>query len=54
MNRHLNAISARMSLRKPQKESLEILANLVETIELGKHSPESLNRQLEKVRVLFY
>lgn len=53
MNRFVNAISARLSLRKPQKESLEILAEIVETIELGKHSPTSLKEQLEKVQSLY-
>ncbi len=36
MNRHLNAISNRLSLRTPQKESLEILARVTEIISLDK------------------
>ncbi len=36
MNRHLNAISNRLSLRTPQKESLEILARVAEIISLDK------------------
>jgi type III restriction enzyme len=50
MNRHLNAISARLSLRKPQKESLEILADIIECTELGKHSTDSLREQLDIIQ----
>jgi len=39
MNRTVNSITARLSLRKPQAESLEILANVAEQIELSK-SPD--------------
>lgn len=53
MNRHINNISARLSLRKPQRESLEILADILESIELGKHSTDSLKNELEKVSALF-
>jgi type III restriction enzyme len=53
MNRHVNNISARLSLRKPQKESLEILADVLDVIELGKHTPTSLKEQLEKIKALF-
>jgi len=35
-SRHVNAISARQSLRTPQRESLEILARVVETVPLTK------------------
>lgn len=38
MNQHLNAISNRLSLRPPQRESLEILARLCEIISLEKSS----------------
>lgn len=36
MNRHVNAISARLSLRAPQRESLEILARIAEAVPLTK------------------
>ncbi len=36
MNRHVNAISARLSLRAPQRESLEILARIAELVPLTK------------------
>lgn len=53
MNRHLNAISARLSLRKPQRDSLEILAELLEIVELGKHSSDSLKEQLNKIQSIY-
>jgi type III restriction enzyme len=40
-------------LRKPQKESLEILADVLDVLELGKHSPDSLKLQLEKITALY-
>ena len=36
MNRHVNAISQRLSLRTPQRESLEILDRISEIIPLDK------------------
>ena len=36
MNRHVNAISNRLSLRQPQRDSLEILARIAEIIPLQK------------------
>lgn len=36
MNRHVNAISARLSLRPPQRDSLEILACISEIVPLNK------------------
>ena len=39
MNRTVNSITARLSLRTPQAQSLEILANVLEHIELSK-SPD--------------
>jgi len=36
MNRQVNVISARLSLRRPQRESLEILANTLEQVRIGK------------------
>jgi type III restriction enzyme len=32
MNRHVNAISGRLSLRKPQRDSLEILDRITEIV----------------------
>jgi len=44
MNRIVSAISSRLSLRKPQKESLEILAEVIEHFGLNKQNdPQSLN-----------
>lgn len=53
MNKYLNTISARLSLRKPQRESLEILSNILEVIELGGHDSNSLRDQLDKVKSLY-
>ena len=36
MNRHINAISGRLSLRAPQRKSLEILARITEIVPLNK------------------
>ena len=36
MNRYVNAISARLSLRAPQRESLEILARIADLVPLSK------------------
>ncbi len=36
MNRHINAISGRLSLRAPQRQSLEILARITEIVPLNK------------------
>ncbi len=47
MNRTVNAISARLSLRKPQRESLEILARLGEILELTKD--QDLHQALRRV-----
>lgn len=47
MNRIVNAISARLSLRKPQRESLEILARLAEILELSKD--QDLHQALRRV-----
>jgi type III restriction enzyme len=38
MNRHVNTISARLSLRAPQRESLEILADITEQIDFSKET----------------
>ncbi|MGG1518478.1 DEAD/DEAH box helicase family protein [Paenibacillus oryzisoli] len=53
MNRHVNSTSARLSLRKPQRDSLEILAELLVVLELGKHTSESLLTQLENTKALY-
>ena len=38
MNRHVNTISGRLSLRPPQRESLEILARIADIIPLEKEA----------------
>ncbi|SFA46996.1 type III restriction enzyme [Parageobacillus thermantarcticus] len=54
MNRIVNVISSRLSLRKPQKESLEILAEVIEHFGLNKNNdPQSLKEKLEAVNRLF-
>jgi type III restriction enzyme len=37
MNKLVSSISGRMSLREPQRESLEILANILDTVDLNKN-----------------
>jgi type III restriction enzyme len=39
MNRNVNAISGRLSLRKPQRDSLELLHRLTEILSWGKDQP---------------
>lgn len=53
MNKHLNSISARLSLRKPQKESLEILSDVINVIELGRYDNDTLVAELEKIKSLY-
>lgn len=53
MNRYVNNIAARLSLRKPQKDSLDILADIVELLKLEKHDAISLNNELEKIHSLY-
>ncbi|MGN7479769.1 DEAD/DEAH box helicase family protein [Solibacillus silvestris] len=53
MNKEVKNISARLSLRTPQKESLEILADIIETLHLQKHDEESLKLELEKIQSLY-
>ncbi|APQ58048.1 hypothetical protein PPOLYM_04794 [Paenibacillus polymyxa] len=53
MDKHVNSISARLSLRKPQKESLEILSDLVDVIELGRYDSHTLVSDLDKVKSLY-
>jgi type III restriction enzyme len=51
MNRHVNAISGRLSLRAPQRESLEILARVADIIPLEKD--RNLALALEIIRSEF-
>ena len=51
MNRHVNAISGRLSLRTPQRESLEILARVADLIALQKE--QDLSQALETFRAEF-
>ena len=46
MNPHVNAIAGRLSLRSPQRDSLEILAHVCDLIALEKQadSAEALDR----------
>ncbi|MBU8730762.1 DEAD/DEAH box helicase family protein [Cytobacillus oceanisediminis] len=53
MSKYVNTISARLSLRKPQKESLEILSEVVELLKLQKHDANSLKIELEKIQSLY-
>ncbi|WP_145039024.1 DEAD/DEAH box helicase family protein [Paenibacillus sp. Y412MC10] len=53
MNKYVNTISARLSLRKPQRDSVEILADVLEIIELERHSPSSITEQLAKIQALY-
>ena len=51
MNQHVNAISNRLSLRQPQRDSLEILARICEIIDLDKTA--DANQQLEIIKSEF-
>lgn len=51
MNQHVNAISNRLSLRQPQRDSLEILAKVCEILELDKSA--DLSKQLEIIKSTF-
>ncbi len=51
MNLHVNAISHRLSLRKPQRESLEILARICEIIPLEKDADP--NQAMEVIQSEF-
>ncbi|MFJ7369384.1 DEAD/DEAH box helicase family protein [Lysinibacillus sp. NPDC098008] len=53
MNKHVKNISARLSLRTPQKDSLEILADIIDMLELKKHEEASLKLELEKVQASY-
>ena len=45
---HINAISNRLSLRPPQRESVEILARVCEIIELSKDTDPAAALQVVK------
>ena len=54
MNYHVNAIASRLSLRSPQRDSLEILAQVCDVIKLEKQADsaealEILKRELSTV-----
>ena len=51
MNRHVNAIAGRLSLRPPQRRSLEILDRITEIAPLGKEV--DINEVLETIRSEF-
>jgi len=51
MNQHINAISNRLSLRQPQRDSLEILARICEIIDLDKEA--DVSKQLEIIKSEF-
>ena len=51
MNQHVNAISNRLSLRQPQRDSLEILARICEIIDLDKTA--DVTQQLETIKSEF-
>lgn len=51
MNKNANYIRNRLSLRKPQEESLNIFAQIVDTLTLKKNA--QLTEELEKVKSLF-
>ena len=51
MNRHVNSIAGRLSLRPPQRRSLEILDRITEITPLGKEA--DINAVLEIIRSEF-
>ncbi len=51
MNPHVNAIANRLSLRTPQRDSLEILARVCEIIDLDKSA--NIAQQLEAIKSEF-
>ena len=51
MNRETNLITNRLSLRKPQRESLEILADILDQISLGENN--DLPQSLEIIKNLY-
>lgn len=54
MSRYIQQVSNRLSLRYPQRESLEILAEVVETIGLDKNNESGdLVKKLEMIKNLF-
>lgn len=53
MNRSVSAIAARLSLRTPQRESLEILHDVLDVLELQDSPASSLQEQMERVKALY-
>lgn len=54
MNKFVNQVSNRLSLRYPQRDSLEILAKVVECIGLEKiQSPDVLQKKLNNLKQIF-
>ncbi|MEJ7713414.1 MAG: DEAD/DEAH box helicase family protein [Pyrinomonadaceae bacterium] len=53
MNRQVNTISSRLSLRHPQRESLEILARVGELIRLAAHDQMNTQSALDVIRSEF-
>lgn len=53
MNKITNSISARLSLRKPQQESLEILSDICGILQPGLKEQFTLEEQLEKIKSLY-
>ena len=51
MNKHINTISNRLSLRTPQRESLEILSRISEIIPLNKE--RTIEQDLEVIKSEF-
>lgn len=51
MSRHVNSISARLSLRSPQRESLEILAQVLELVDF--HKDQDVANALQIIQAAF-
>ena len=51
MNQHLNAISNRLSLRQPQRDSLEILARICEIVDLDKEADATKQLELSLIHI---
>ena len=45
MNHYVNAIASRLSLRSPQRDSLEILAHVCDLIQLGKQADSARSEE---------
>ncbi|WP_019536579.1 DEAD/DEAH box helicase family protein [Paenibacillus ginsengihumi] len=53
MNRSVQTIAARMSLRDPQRESLRILADAVELLNLGPGQEDTLQERLRRLQAAY-